>query len=277
MRIVFLDVDGTLLDSAHRLRPRSRFAVIRLRDAGVEVVLASARPPGALHPLADRLQLAGPVIAYNGALVKAGLGRDKAVWGSFPLPPAAVAEALALAGQSGLVASVYAGDDWFAPEPDHPWIREEAAITGLTPRAVDGSGAIADRTREAHKILLIGEAHRLDVLEREAEGALDRLGVSATRSKPTYWEWVRAGVSKGTGVALVLKALGISPQEAAAVGDGANDLAMFRQTAVGVAMGNAPVSVRSVATWVTGAADEDGLAEALQRLVPAAFDENGGG
>lgn len=273
MRVVFLDVDGTLLNSRHRLLPCTQSAIRRLGAMGVRVVPASARPPGALCPLAESLHLTSPVIAYNGALVTAGPEPNAPLLGSYHLPPEASAEAMALARQSEVVCSLYRGNDWITPDPDHPLIAAEAAISGLTPRRLDPSPAPGppwtDRGQGAHKIPLIGRADRLDAIERGADESVRRLGMAASRSKLTYWEWVRAGVSKGTGVSLVLKALGISRRDSAAIGDGANDIPMFQAAGIGVAMGNAPDPVRAAADWVTGAADEDGLADALARLVPS--------
>ena len=58
--IVFLDVDGTLLDSAHRVSPATRTLLRKLHDRGVPVVLASARPPKGLEPIYDQLGVPGP-------------------------------------------------------------------------------------------------------------------------------------------------------------------------------------------------------------------------
>ena len=62
-------------------------------------------------------------------------------------------------------------------------------------------------------------------------------------------------------------ALGIELSQVAALGDGQNDMEMLREAGLGIAMGNASDGVKSAADWITGTNDEDGVAQAVGRLV----------
>ena len=61
--------------------------------------------------------------------------------------------------------------------------------------------------------------------------------------------------------------LGVELSQVAALGDGLNDVEMLREAGLGIAMGNAPEAVKSAADWITGTNDEDGVAQAVRRLV----------
>src|SRR5919199_1658849 len=69
-RLLALDVDGTLLDPAGELRPTVRDAVIAVQQRGLRVVLCTGRRFRTALPLAQALQLDGPIVVHNGALVK---------------------------------------------------------------------------------------------------------------------------------------------------------------------------------------------------------------
>ncbi|HET7559182.1 MAG TPA: HAD family hydrolase, partial [Limnochordia bacterium] len=69
IKLVVSDIDGTLLDSERRIRPRSREVVARLCRRGVPLVLCSARQACTILPIYEELGLSGPIIAHNGVLI----------------------------------------------------------------------------------------------------------------------------------------------------------------------------------------------------------------
>ncbi|MFI3268659.1 MAG: HAD hydrolase family protein, partial [Rikenellaceae bacterium] len=69
------------------------------------------------------------------------------------------------------------------------------------------------------------------------------------------------------GIDKVIAQIGISLDETMAIGDGGNDISMLKHAAIGVAMGNASDTVKSVANYVTDSVDENGLANAIKRFV----------
>jgi len=96
-----------------------------------------------------------------------------------------------------------------------------------------------------------------------------RLGGRATlvQSLPVQLETLPPGASKGDGLRRLLADLGIDPRHVLAIGDGENDLEMLQLAGIGVAMANAPASVRAAADYVTASNDEDGVALAVERFV----------
>ena len=93
-------------------------------------------------------------------------------------------------------------------------------------------------------------------------------GSECCTSDPSYLEFMARGVNKGAGLRAAAEALGLGPQEVMAVGDGHNDLPMLRWAGVSVAMGNASDEVKAAAQFVTENCDRDGLAAALNELLP---------
>ena len=91
--------------------------------------------------------------------------------------------------------------------------------------------------------------------------------VSVRSRASDYLEIVPIGVNKAKALAKLAITLGVELSQVAALGDGLNDVEMLREAGLGIAMGNAPEAVKSAADWITGTNDEDGVAQAVRRLV----------
>lgn len=260
VRLVALDVDGTLLTPDHRIAPSSLEAITAARRLGTRVVLASSRGPVALESAQAEVGLVDEwFIAYQGALVAR---RDESrldVLADRRVPGDVAAEVQSRAIAAGLSVGRYAGDRWWVPSVT-PAISREAAITGEQPLIV-----AANEEEAPHKLLVIAEGvSEIPSLQRLAKG----LGsdIAATFSHPTYLEITAAGVGKGSGMRSLLEALEIPQRETAAVGDGLNDLGLFRAVGYGIAMRHAPPEVRAAADWTTASNTDDGVAVALAHL-----------
>ena len=264
IRLVVLDVDGTLLTSDARLTPATVAAVGRARTAGLEVCLATSRGPGGLRWLVGRLGLDAWVIAFQGALV-GRLNRTGALVGApladDPVPAEAARAVLAEAAAAGLSASWFVGPAWFALADD-PAMAREAAIVRDRFVVAEGPG----EGEGPHKLMLIaGRPGRIPALH-DLAGRLPA-ACAGHFSHDNYLEVTRAGVDKAGALAALAAHAGIPLAETAAVGDGHNDLGMLRVVGLPVAMGNAKPALKQVAAWVAAGNDEDGAAAALDRLV----------
>jgi Cof subfamily protein (haloacid dehalogenase superfamily) len=266
IRMVVLDVDGTLLTSDARLTGPTVAAVGRARDRGLEVCLATSRGPGGLRWVVGRLGLDPWVVVFQGALV-GRLDRAGALAGpplaDRPMPAAAARAVLADGAAMGLSASWFAGPGWFALADD-PAMRREAGI-------VRDQFAVAgppDDGQDPHKLMLI--AGRPDLLPH-LHALAGRLPADCAGhfSHDNYLEVTRADVDKARALAALADRLGIPPAQMAAIGDGHNDLGLLRAVGLPIAMGNAKAPLKQVAVFVTGSNDEDGVAAALDRLTGA--------
>jgi Cof subfamily protein (haloacid dehalogenase superfamily) len=259
-----VDVDGTLLDSDHRLRAAARDALCDLAANNIRVVLATARSPGVLGAVLRSLPISPLLICFSGAWIgeidsesltptRVMLDRRH----SLPVAKTILATALGL----NVEPNVFTVDTWRARRMTTE-IMLECQITECRP--VITSDLLED-SQEPSKILLI-------TAENESSQALHVIADSvqsfsnATFSKPNYLEIVPIGVNKAEALKQLAAILGLDLSQFAAIGDGLNDIEMLREAGLGIAMGNAPDAVKSVADWVTGTNDQDGVALAVQRL-----------
>jgi Cof subfamily protein (haloacid dehalogenase superfamily) len=263
VRLVVLDVDGTLLTSDARLTPGTAAAVGRARGRGMEVCLATSRGPGGLRWLVGELDLDPWVVAFQGALV-GRLDRTGALVGAAlvdePMPAGAARAVLAEAAAAGLSGSWFVGSSWFAMADDAAMRREAGIVRdGFTVAAPLADG------RDPHKLMLIAGRPDLVPALHAIAGRLP--GACAGHfSHDDYLEVTRAGVDKAKALVTLAGRLDIPLAEAAAVGDGHNDLGLLGAVGLPIAMGNAKPALKRVAAFVTGSNDEDGVAAALDRL-----------
>lgn len=265
MRLVAVDIDGTLLNSSHKLSQATIEAVAHTRAAGVEVVLASSRGVGCMRTIVRQLQLFDPAEfisaqgALTGSLDEAGVLR---VFDASRIPLTTARQVATLAECAGLSVGWYCGSDWFVPRLDEAVERESAAV-GHRPVIRNP----ADIRRQPEKLLLMGSPDRLYELDPIAEALPD--GLTAQSSLPHYLEITRSGVDKGTALARICRVRGIDAADVVAIGDGPNDLALFDFAGISIAMANAPESVRAKASMVTYSNDDDGVAAVLEILIRA--------
>ena len=262
IRLVAIDVDGTLLNVQHEITPGTAAAIGRVRGAGVEVVLTTSRPPRALWPVLRALGLTEPAVfvASQGALTGSYSAEGELrVLDRQPMP-VDLAQRVASAGDAaGMSVNWFAAERWLVPRVDD-LIREESAIVGCAPEVADLS---AEREGPDKILLLAGPAGR------DIAGAVTiPEGLVAMASTPTHLEVTRAGVDKGAALRRICTMWGIAPGDVVAIGDGRNDLGMLEFAGVAVAPANAHPEVLAAADLITSSNDKDGVAQALDRLVP---------
>ena len=264
IRLLIVDVDGTLLTDDHKITAATRAAVQQVVERGVRVVLASARGPGALRGVMGILGIDGLVIGYTGALA-CRLSPDPRV------PTEVVTECrmklssahdvVRRALEQGISVGWFTGDDWYIPRWD-PALRRESAITGVMPIVVPD---LAHFTEAPHKLqCIVGEPERLPALSLLARTLPQ--GCVGHFSHATYLEITHLGVDKAAAMLSLGQRLGIAPAEMVAIGDQENDMTMLQVAELGIAMGNAPPAVQAVADWVTDTNNQDGVAAAIERL-----------
>jgi Cof subfamily protein (haloacid dehalogenase superfamily) len=262
--LVVIDVDGTLLTSAHEVTAATARAVGRVRRRGVEVLLASSRGAGAMHPVVDALGLAdgAAFVGSQGGLTACYDGGELHVLERHPAPVAAARAVVAAATAEGLAVGWYAAERWLVSQVDAT-IAREARVVHDTPEVAD----LLTETAEPDKLLVIAPPGRdPEVLRRLASGLPPEL--TAQISNPTYLEVTRRGVDKASAVRSWCARRGIAADTVVAIGDGPNDLGLFAVSGTSVAPANARPEVAAAATWMTRANDDDGVAWALLVLAP---------
>jgi len=267
MKLLALDIDGTLITRAHQLTDGVRSALIDAQRMGkVRVILASGRPTPALYALSEALQLAqygGYLMPFNGGkIVEVATNR---VISTQLLDADLIPQLYALTQEFRVNILTYTEEYILSEIEGDPYAEKEVTLTGMPLKVVP---SFVEAVQElVPKCLAVGPLDRLKPLAEAVEARLgDR--VSAFRSSDFFLELVPKGVNKGASLERLLPLLGKTPADLIAMGDNYNDVEMIRLAGTGVAMGNAPADIQAIADFVTRSNEEDGVAYALEQLLP---------
>lgn len=276
IRLLALDVDGTLVGDDLALRDRTRDAVRAAVARGVHVSLATGRMASSAWIFAETLGLRDPIVAYQGALVRAmpDPGARPARAGGppigrllrhRPLPADVARDAVRWCEANGLSPHVNHLER-FVIRDDDP--RADDYSTFLGARAILVPDLVEAIVRPVTKIIAMGPAGRPAALLDAARFTF--AGRAApTISHPRFIEFVAPGVSKGRAVRWLARRAGVPLAAVMAIGDQWNDLEMIADAGHGVAMGGAPDGVRAVATYIAPPVEAEGAAVLIEDLVLA--------
>lgn len=277
VRMLALDVDGTLAFRGNEVLPRTREALHRAAAEGIEVVIATGRRYRTTRRVIDAVGLDLRCVCLGGALVKNADGSTLREHRYAPDRAHAVVEILRAEEQAAIVQrDSHGGGADFVIDGAPIW-------NGWTSRYMEDNQAFAEWRRDLatdtlDEVLVIGAfAPRAD-LDRAAAALHRRFpGEMASLITPVpphagppggcYMEVANRAVCKWKGLRALADHLGIDHADICAVGDEVNDVTMIAGAGLGVAMGNGHPDVIEVADRVTGRHDEDGIAELVDDLL----------
>jgi Cof subfamily protein (haloacid dehalogenase superfamily) len=259
--LVLADVDGTLLTTDKVLTTRAVNAVRALQGAGIDFAVTSGRPPRGMAMLLKPLNLRTPIAGFNGGIF---VKSDMTVISEHVLSTETADRALEVILRNGMDAWIYSGNDWFVRKLDAPHVAREEWTVEFAPTVVDD---LKPALHDVAKIVGVSDDHDLVArCETEAQNALGTQA-SATRSQPYYLDVTHPDANKGTVVTTLAKMLSIPTGEIATIGDMPNDVLMFRQSGLSIAMGNASAEVQAEADLVTVSNNDEGFANAVERFI----------
>lgn len=260
--IVFLDIDGTLLDADYQVSPNTKSLLERIEKRGVPVVLCSARSPSGIELVSNQAGLHSPIVCYNGSLI---LSADRSILSDTGMSTenAILFKEFAADTFPDVVVSAYLYNVWLVDDAGVPAIQREAAITQCEPL----EGALRSAVQSVphvHKLLCMGTP--LQVMELQKIAASQFPDLEFLRSGPTYLEVAAKGMSKRDAVEKLQNIYHLNRLEIVACGDNFVDLEMLRYAGVGIAMGNSPDEVKKAAAMVTASNLDEGVYLALKHL-----------
>ncbi|HEY0381766.1 MAG TPA: Cof-type HAD-IIB family hydrolase [Candidatus Elarobacter sp.] len=262
IRLVALDLDGTLIGEDLVLRPRVREAVAGVQARGVAVTIVTGRMFAAARPFARELAVDGPIVCYQGAAIFDVASGT--VLRQTPVQPDVTRDALQWAHDHGVHAQCYA-DDTLYVEQINRFSKRYSALARVEPVVVPSlRSAFADRP--TIKIVFVDDPDRADE-HLVALRALLGERAYLTRSHVDFVEVVDPAVNKGEALAFVAQRHGVALGETLAIGDAWNDVPLLAAAAIGVAMGSAPPELRAHADHIVADVANDGVAEALETYV----------
>jgi hypothetical protein len=282
IRLIALDIDGTLVGEDQVIGDRTRAAVAEATRRGIAVSLVTGRMATSALPFAQALGLTGPIVAQQGAMIRSmpedGSMRPGKLLFHRPLKPEVAGDIVRWCLERALTPH-FNYLEWMIVGVTEERMEEYRLFVGDRLRIVPD--VVARAASPVTKVVAIGEGdHSLDVLDEGRAYFAGRAEV--TLSHPRFLEFLAPGVSKGLGVRWLARRLGVPLAQCLAVGDQYNDLEMISEVGHGVAMPSAPAAVRAAARYVALPVAEEGAAQmiekiALEGIPPAARPAPGGG
>jgi Cof subfamily protein (haloacid dehalogenase superfamily) len=259
-RMIAIDVDGTLLTTAHELSPRVREAVRAARRRGVHVALATGKLLRSVTYLVEALDLDGPQITCNGAAIMDALGGlPLAFW---PLEEPALGAALGAVRR----ADPAIGIAWYTPDAIYTDSRSGAldeVLAAYHEPPLVHVPALDTSLPAPAKLLVTGTPERLARLRAEVSPGLEAI-VTVIGTTPDFLEFFSLDAGKGKALRAIMRMLDLEPGDVLALGDGENDIQLLDAAGCRVAMENAVPSLRAHAQYVTASNDADGVALAVE-------------
>jgi Cof subfamily protein (haloacid dehalogenase superfamily) len=261
IKLLLADVDGTLVTKEKHLTDRAIAAVQKLRDHGIKFAVTSGRPPRGMNMLVEPLALDTPIAGFNGGL---WVQPDMTVLEAKSLPRQVTERTVAMLLESGLDAWIYTGDHWLVHKRDAPHVTRESWTVKFDPVVTDDFGDALDQA-----VKIVGVSDDIPLMEKVEAEVQAALGASASaaRSQPYYLDVTHPEANKGFAILHLAKHLGIDPADVCTIGDQPNDVLMFKQSGMSIAMGNASPAVQSQATYVTASCEDEGFAKAVERFI----------
>ncbi len=264
IKLIALDMDGTLLNGANLITPGVRRALKSVIEAGIIVVPATGR----CHSMAVRpRELFGknfPVISSNGAYAR---DEDK-IYHRMVMTREHARQALRIARESDCSLFLFGSEKIYCTPADMSQKivdRWQAVSAGAVTMIADDESLI-NAEAEYVKILLV-EYEESKFLAARARMEAEIAGVHSSMSEYGHLDITKAGAHKGFALEVLAKEFGIDMSEIMAIGDGENDVEMLQCAGIGVAMENACENAKCAGDYMTSDNENDGVAHAIYKFV----------
>jgi Cof subfamily protein (haloacid dehalogenase superfamily) len=270
IRLLVLDVDGTIAGSSNAVSQAVIEAIRAARGQGIQVAIATGRMYRSALRFHRAVESQLPLLVYNGAWIQDPFTNE--IHQQLNVSPEDALELLDYFEQTELRSQV--GVHFYSN--DRLYVREIAADTesyarrsGIEPMAVGDLRQILDYPLT--KVLALGRDPQL--MARVTQSLKERYKsdrLYLTQSSAIFFEATHPQVNKGAAVRfLAEELLGLRAENVMAIGDNFNDLEMLSYAGLGIAMGDAPEPVKAIAQWVAPNVEQDGAAVAIQKFLLA--------
>ncbi len=270
VRLIGMDLDGTLLTAQKKLTPYTRSVLRRAVEAGIIVLPATGRPfSGLPKELADFPGIRYAVTANGGRIVEVKTGR--ALYESL-VPFETAGKVLDVFERYDTLREIYYNGIGYAQEDElrsvgryisSPPMAEYITATRIP--VPDVRAKFEAERRSLDKVQgLFTTAEDRDAAREELKAVA---GIEVTGALDKNIEVNAQGVDKGKALIWLGKRLGIRKEEIMAFGDSSNDLKMMKEVGIGVAMANAREDVKEAADYIAASNEEDGVAHFIEECV----------
>ena len=257
VKIIAIDVDGTLIDDKHNISERNSAAVRAAQAAGIKVVLATGRSRRSCLKFLDTLSIDAPSIFINGLNIAAA---DGATLHNRFLDLTVTDRFLAFLAQRPLPYIAYTADGIATPKRSY-WT--DLIIDYNEPAPTE----VADiRQCAIYKLIALVPPEEAQALSSELSIWMGN-GAEVLVTNPEMVEIMPAGTTKGVGLSWLSEQLNVPMAQIMAIGNGENDVTMVVSAGIGVAMGNSAQVLLDSADLIVADNNHSGVAEAIGRTL----------
>ena len=259
IRLIALDVDGTLLNDDHQLSANNIRTLRRAAEQGIKIVLCTGRGSMSAKPIMDELGLEGVMITHNGAAVTDTNGN---VLHEFTFHVREVEDLIRYCREHGI---------HYDPNTSTRMLLDQMPADArkmydafmAEPEMVEDVLQVND---PLVKICIFGSDEQMDQVERDWPD--DQQALRFLRSGDCFVDVMRPDVSKGIALMKLAEIWQVDRSEILAMGNYYNDIEMLRFAGIGIAVANSPDEVKQAADEVTVSNNEDAVHVALSKHLP---------
>lgn len=278
IRMIGLDMDGTLLTTEKELTEHTREVLREAIDRGVVVLPATGRPLAGIPEEVLKFPGVRYAVASNGARI-VDLKENRVIYEDL-VPYETGRRVLEICSRYDSMLEIYYDGVGYAEEEKLKHLDEYVPRLPMAHYIASSRRPVADvramheeRKAPTDKVqALFRTTEECKKAWKEVEKEIPDIEITGALSNNI--EVNAKGVNKGRGLMILGELLGIHREEIMAVGDGSNDIAMLREAGLGVAMENATEAVKAAADVVTLSNDQEGAAAAIEKYVLQALRKN---
>lgn len=287
-KLVAIDLDGTLLDSYGNISQKNKSVIEAVKRKGTKVIIASGRNKTSALSFSKDINSSEYVICNNGATLY-DIKNNKNIYNQY-IDKKKALDIIKICDENSIFYSIYTEDFVIANTMNYnvlffesengktleeqrtnikiikdvySYIKENENVNVLKMNICDNNKIIFDRI--ISKLKNIKEVNVLDVEHMTKK--IIKTGTEEVTIEYYYTEITSEGVNKWNAISRLIDILNISKEEIITIGDNANDIMMIKEAGMGVIMGNAAPYLKDSANFETKTNNEDGVAEALEKLI----------
>ncbi|MDP4180336.1 MAG: Cof-type HAD-IIB family hydrolase [Bacillota bacterium] len=268
--IIFIDLDGTLLDSHKRISIENKNEIRRAQANGSKIIICTGKVFKAAKRFAQEVGISGPLISCNGAEIR-DIKNDELLYSDF-LSKKDSNKIVDICRQSDIYFHAYINHDMFTEKVSCPtplyWkenVEVEKQYRIRISIVPDFKDVIGVSPHNISKFLIV--SHDSDQLLKVRKLIEKIETVNVMCSGLDNLEVVNKSVNKGAALKFISMNEKFKSYRTIAIGDSENDLSMLKSAEYRIAMGNAEKSLKNIAHFVSTTNDESGVAKAIEQIL----------
>ncbi len=265
-KLIAIDMDGTLLNSGNNVSTRTKEAILKAKEKGVHIVLATGRILKSAVHYSKQLDLKNPIVASNGGIM---IDENSNVIFKNPIDKESIKEIVKLADDEEVYCHLYDESKFYSSQKVQDVL--DFYSEGSKNMKIDLQlfnnidDILSAEDLNIYKLIFIDDD--LEKLQnfRSKISTVDNINISSSWSNNI--EAMGLNVSKGQAIKKLAERLDIDLDEIVAIGDSENDLSMLDIAGLSIGMENASDSVKDKVDYITDTNNNDGVAKAIEKFI----------